>query len=76
MKYTFEDVNFQKNKSFHVRASSKKEKINLNKKLMVFLIHGDTLYYWVDGKDKIEQIDTGTTSFKYFNDEKIFYRTT
>ena len=43
---------------------------------MLFMIHGNSLYYWVDGKDKIELIDTGTTSFKYFNDEKIFYRTT
>ena len=54
MHYRFEDVGGKENKmkSFHVRASSKKEKINLNKKLMVFLIHGDTLYYWVDGKFK------------------------
>ena len=76
MKYTFADVKNEKIKSFHVRASSIKEKINLNKKLMVFMIHGSTLYYWVDGKNKIEQIDTGTTSFKYFSDEKLFYRTT
>lgn len=57
MHYTFEDVKNQKNNNFHVRASSKKEKINLNKKLMVFMIHGNTLYYWVDGAEKIEIID-------------------
>jgi hypothetical protein len=53
MSYAFADVDYQVNRSFHVRASSKKEKINLNKKLMMFIVHGSKLYYWVDGKDKI-----------------------
>ena len=31
---------------FHVRGSSKKEKINLNKKIMVFFMHEKGIFYW------------------------------
>jgi hypothetical protein len=85
LKYSFEDVERGELMSFHVRGSSKKEKINLNKQLMVFMIHGKTLYNWVNKKDteefdpdedEIAAIDWHCSPFKYYSDEMIFYKTT
>ena len=84
LRYSFQEVNNDELKSFHVRGSSKKEKINLNKQLMIFVMHGNTLYNWVNKKDQeefdanedfIEAIDYNCSPFKYYNDEIIFYKT-
>ena len=49
------------------------------------MIHGKTLYNWVNKKDteefdpnedKIEAIDEFCSPFKYYSDEIIFYKTT
>lgn len=44
--YSYSDVNNQPITDFHVRASSRKEKINLNKACIAFMMHGDELYGW------------------------------
>ena len=31
---------------FHVRGSSAKEKVNLNKKVMVFFLHEKGIFHW------------------------------
>ena len=35
-------------KGFHVRGSSKKEKINLNEILIFYMLHGTNLWSWSD----------------------------
>ena len=37
-------------KGFHVRGSSKKEKINLNEILIFYMLHGTDLWSWSDNK--------------------------
>lgn len=44
--YSFKNVNYKTLTDFHVRASSRKEKINLNKACIVFMMHGNELYGW------------------------------
>jgi hypothetical protein len=46
LKYNFERVNRQFLTAFHVRSSSRKEKVNLNRSLIAFMMHGNTLYGW------------------------------
>jgi len=38
-------------KDIHVRGSSRKEVIQLNQKLIVFMLHGTHIYSWIDQKD-------------------------
>jgi hypothetical protein len=45
-KYSFDDVDGALLNGFHARGSSSKEKINLNKRLMIFMQHGSTLWAW------------------------------
>jgi hypothetical protein len=52
--YSLESVDYEEAKSFHVRGSSEKEKINQNKQLMCFMIHGSKLYVWKEGMLKPE----------------------
>ena len=44
--YPFSLVKDQPLTSFHVRSSSEKEKINLNRSLICFMMHGNCLYGW------------------------------
>lgn len=46
LKYPFEKVQGKQIKGIHVRGSSRKEKINLNKNLMIFILHGSDLWGW------------------------------
>jgi len=47
LKYKFSDVEHQPFKQMHVRGSSRKEHINFNQNLILFVLHGDTLYNWI-----------------------------
>lgn len=58
--------------AFHVRGSSKKEKINLNKKLIIFILHGDKLWAWYRVKG-IELIGENVSDLKYGNDDDLYY---
>jgi hypothetical protein len=49
--YTHEEVNHESAQSFHVRGSSHKEKINLNKCLICYMLHGTKLRVWTDDDD-------------------------
>ena len=46
LRYPFTKVNSKIVSYFHVRGSSHKEKINLNKILQIFIFHGDELWAW------------------------------
>ena len=46
LEYTDFDIEGEKFKSFHCRGSSFKEKIDTNHKLILFLHHGDKLFYY------------------------------
>jgi hypothetical protein len=71
--------------NFHVRASSRKEKINLNKALMFFMMHGSTLYGWCEGDgSKVTPVnsfleepipDAHCSNYYYLSDDSLFYMT-
>jgi hypothetical protein len=46
LKYPFAKVDSNKVTGFHTRGSSRKEKINLNKQTMCFMLHGEILVGW------------------------------
>ena len=44
--YTEKDVGYKKLSKLHVRGSSRKEAIDMQNKLFVFVLHEDSLYQW------------------------------
>ena len=58
--------------NFHVRASTSKEKINLNKILQIFIQHQNLLWAW-KGED-LELISDRAYNFEYFSDEAFFFQ--
>ena len=42
--YSFDKVDHKRMVAFHARSSSVKEKINLNKSLIFYMLHGTTLW--------------------------------
>jgi len=52
--YDDDYVNFKELKDIHVRGSSRKEVIQLNQKLIIFLLHDEQIYSWIDGKEEEE----------------------
>lgn len=46
LSYSFSEVESEHVNGFHARGSSRKEKINLNKQTMVFMLHGKKLVAW------------------------------
>jgi len=63
--------------AFHARSSSVKEKINLNKSLIVYMMHGTTLWSQVckDGTSLIK-LGEQAKNLYYQSDNEIFYMTT
>tara|TARA_B110000285_G_C14900003_1_gene502770 strand:+ start:178 stop:591 length:414 start_codon:yes stop_codon:yes gene_type:complete len=83
LKYSFESVKNQELLSFHVRASSRKEKINLNKALIFFMMHGHTFYGWCEGdgqkvipvNSKADEPDGNAhcSNYYYQSDDALFF---
>lgn len=48
LEYEESFVNYKMLKDMHVRGSSRKEVIQLNQKLIVFLLHDDNMYSWIE----------------------------
>ena len=86
LEYKTSEVQNQLITEFHVRSSSWKEKVNLNRSLICFMMHGNILYGWCqaeggsitpvnhfapDPKD-----DAFCSNFYYYSDDSIFYMTT
>ena len=70
---------------FHVRGSSAKEKVNLNKKIMVFFLHERGIYHWNETHRENDvapvvevNVDTKELLFPIFDrtdDENIYFAT-
>lgn len=83
LRYSYGEVGNQELLSFHVRASSRKEKINLNKALIFFMMHGGTFYGWCDCKDnkvtpvngfsEEPNIEAHCSNYYYLSDDSCFY---
>jgi hypothetical protein len=72
LRYGFETVNHKLVSGFHVRGSSRKEKINLNKQLMVFIMHDDELWGWNSKElDRISQ--NQASNMYYLSDDSVCY---
>ena len=77
LEYDFYEVDSEELNSFHVRSSSVKERINLNKNLFAFMLHGTKLVVWrgIEGMS-IEVVDHNVHNFTFENDEVIYYMRT
>lgn len=67
LRYSFDQVKAQKPKGFHVRGSSRKEKINLNKQLMCFMMHETDLWGWTGSEVKL--ISADAHKLQYLSDD-------
>ena len=58
-----------------MRASSAKEKIKMNQKLIVFFLHQGSLYSWTQGENEIQKVcDTTATTLYRLDDNTIIVR--
>ena len=76
--YPFDLVGSESVTGFHCRGSSHKEKINLNKQTMVFMLHEEQLIGWPGQGEpkKINEEDKPASNFYYLSDDKLFFMTT
>lgn len=72
-RYSFADVDHKKVSGFHVRDSSHKEKINISDKLVVYLMHGNTLWCYIQENEKLICVDTNAYNLYYMSDSVVFY---
>lgn len=74
VKYSFDEVGDKPLLAFHARSSSAKDKINLNKILIIYMMHGTTLYSKAcrDGTSLVK-IDDDARNLYYQSDDEIFY---
>jgi len=59
---------------FHVRGSSEKEKINLNKLLSIIVLHEDDLYMWQG--NSLSLIEQKVSNLYYQSDDTVLFKTT
>ena len=61
--FQYEDdyVHSKELKDIHVRGSSRKEVIQLNQKLIVFMLHDENIYSWIDVKEGEENEGNNNT---------------
>lgn len=78
--YAHKDVNRLPFRQIHVRGSSQKDKINFNENLILFVLHGSTLWSWTRGgpsePQKLHVVQEKISS-KYLqpkNDSCFFFR--
>jgi len=73
--YSEEDVEFKDFTQIHIRGDSRKEPINFHESLMVFVLHEDKIYQWLDGNKKLKfiiNISSGT--MRPVNDSRFFIK--
>lgn len=85
LQYSNENVKNLALSGFHVRSSSRKEKVNLNKALICLMMHGNILYGWCESDgNKVTPVNTFSTeadpaamcsNFYYLSDDEAFYMT-
>ena len=71
-KYPFSQVGGKGVTDFHVRGSSYKEKINLNTKLLIFIMHGSDLWCQKASGDLV-LVSENAFNLYYLSDDKIFF---
>jgi hypothetical protein len=59
-----------------VRGSSHKEKINISDKLVVYLMHGTTLWCYIQDNEKLISVDNNAYNLYYMSDSIVFYSKT
>jgi hypothetical protein len=52
LRYKVSEVGNDNLRSMFIRGSSRKEVIQLNQQLLIFLLHGERLYAWIEGGEK------------------------
>jgi hypothetical protein len=72
LRYPFSMVNSKKVSAFHVRGSSGKEEIDLNKVLQIFILHGNELWAWRG--TEMEKISEKASYYEYLSDEAFFFQ--
>jgi hypothetical protein len=72
-RYTFDEVHGNQVNAFHCRGSSHKEKVDLNEKLVIYIMHGNDLYCWVQGNKKLDLVDSYCSHLYYMSDNTMFY---
>ena len=73
LRYPFSEVAGNMVKAFHVRSSSGKEKIQMNKILQIFVLHGDVLIGWKEGAE-IDIISQNAFNYQYFGDDSFYFQ--
>ena len=76
LKYSWSQVDNQILKGFHVRASSAKEKINLNKVLITYMLHGTDLWSWTGKGQSLELVSNNASNLYYMSDDNLCYLST
>jgi hypothetical protein len=71
-RYHFKIVNFKRAAQFHTRASSIKEKVNLNKVLQHFILHEDELWTWTKQRG-LNLVSKNASNLSYLSDDIILY---
>lgn len=67
-------VNIQTLNQMHIRGSSRKEVLDLNQSLQVFLVHGQDIYKWVQLNNNQQVTKIGRTSSKLMpSSDNTFY---
>ena len=76
MQYSKEHVEYSELRDLHVRGSSAKQTINLNKRIVVFILHRNGVYSWSEdlGKQPPNLIQDQVTS-RHFDraDNEVIY---
>ena len=74
--YKFSEVDSNQVQGFHVRGSSAKERINLNKVMMCYILHGSDMFVYHKSLKTVTLIDKRASNMYYLSDDVIFYKTT
>lgn len=79
LEYPLTEVNNRKLTKIHARGSSRKDKINTNNKLILFILHEHELYSWIIMDEwsindfKLTKVcDVKSNRFNSVNDSKFF----
>lgn len=75
MEYTKAEVENKSIIDLHVRSSSEKEPIDMNKRTIAFFLHENNMYFWCEGKSKLKKVNNDFTirseKFERLNDNNI-----
>ena len=79
LEYPMKDVYDKKLVKIHVRGSSRKDKIDTNNKLMLFILHENELYRWIMmdehsvSEQKLQKVcDVKSNRFNSVNDGRFY----